>query len=428
VFQDPSEAVRSEWLGRADAAGSDVIQMSVAWRGVAPAVRPAGFNPSDPGDPAYQWGQLDAAVAGATQRGLRVVLRVTGAPSWAEGPNRAPSAPAGSWKPKPGSLRDFARAIARRYSGNFGSLPRVRFFQLWAEPNLSIYLTPQWRSGRAVAPRQYRRMLRAFYAGIKSVSRRNKVIGGGTAPYGDPGRRGDRMQPLKFWRTLLCLKGPELDEARCRKPAKLDIVAHHPINVGRPRRRARNRDDVSTPDLGKIKRVVRKARRTGRLKPRGRKPLWATEIWWDSRPPDPGGVRELRHARYLAEAFFVLWKQGVSTAVWFHIRDPESSEPAFTQESGLYFRDGDPKLALQAFRFPFAAEKPRGRRARVWGRAPTTGQVRIETRRSGGWRTVARVRARRGRVFVRRVRGKRLFRAVAADGLTSVSFKAHRQR
>jgi hypothetical protein len=428
VFQSSEPGERSLWLNRAKEARAGLVLLGASWRSIAPATRPAGFDPTDADDPAYSWGTLDDAVRDASARGFDVMILVTSAPDWAEGRNRpGPTvAAAGTWKPDPGKLRQFARAIASRYSGGFRGLPRVRRWQLWAEPNLSIYLTPQWRRNRAVAPRHYRKMLNGFYAGVNSVSRRNVVITGGTAPYGDPLAGGSRTPPARFWRTLLCLEGRgSLRPVRCPAPAHFDVAAHHPINVGAPRREAFNPDDISTPDIDKLKRIIRKAERTGRARPGGRKPIWATEIWWDSDPPDPDGVPARKHARWLAESFYLLWKQGVRTVVWFQIRDPAlSGSHAETFETGLFLRDGTAKPAYRAFRFPFAAERRNERQVRVWGKAPSAGQVAIQRRRAGGWRTLERVRAGASRIFVERVtlRGSAFLRA-RAGGETSLSWR-----
>ncbi len=47
------------------------------------------------------------------------------------------------------------------------------------------------------------------------------------------------------------------------------------------------RYDASTPDLGRVVNVLRAAERPGRPLP-GRHPVWVTEFWWDSNPPNPG--------------------------------------------------------------------------------------------------------------------------------------------
>ena len=103
------------------------------------------------------------------------MLLVTGAPAWAEGKNRPgfDKAHAGTWKPNAKRLGDFGTAIAKRYSGNFDpdgalgqpALPRVREFQLWAEPNLATYLTPQYKRRNAWRATTTARCSAAFTTG-----------------------------------------------------------------------------------------------------------------------------------------------------------------------------------------------------------------------------------------------------------------------
>lgn len=420
-FQSSDPETRSVWFDHAEGARADFVRLSVSWRSVAPAPRPPGFDPTDPGDPAYSWGTLDAAVRVARMQGLGVLIGVSQAPRWAEGKNRPSQAPAGSWKPDPGDLRQFSRAIAARFSGTFnpggGALPAVRFWELWSEPNLATYLTPQWRDDKPFAPIHYRKMLNAFYAGINAVRKANVVLPGGTAPYGDPiTGRFRRMRPAVFWRALLCLKGADLKPVRCRNPAHFDVAAHNPINVGAPRRKARARDDISTPDMNKLHRILGKAKRERNLRPVERKPLWATEIWWDSDPPDPDGVPEGKHARWLQESFYLLWKQRVRRVIWFQVRDA-APHPDFgfagSFQTGLFLRGGEAKEAYRGYRFPFVGDRLTDGRVRIWGKAPTAGRVEIQRRKNGEWRTFERARAGDNHIFVEKVRlrGKELLRA-----------------
>jgi|SRR5665811_325618 len=55
------------------------------------------------------------------------------------------------------------------------------------EPNLSLYFNPQFRHGRPVSPTLYRRLINAFYAAVKSVSRSNLVLMAGLGPIAVPG-------------------------------------------------------------------------------------------------------------------------------------------------------------------------------------------------------------------------------------------------
>lgn len=435
-FVDPAfsfggGAPRSALLDEARALGASVVRVPVPWSLVAPAERPRDFDATDPASPAYRWSVIDTAVQAASARGLRVLLSFSDAPRWAEGPGRPRTAMPGSWRPRPTAVGAFATAAARRYSGAFpdpggsGTLPRVRYWQVWNEPNLSLYLSPQWarRRGRwrPASPAHYRSMLNAAYAGIKRVRRSNFVVSAGNAPYGLPDPGGTALRPVRFTRELFCLRGRRLRPARCPDPARLDAIAHHPYSVRGARSRALNADDASVPDVGKLTRIVRAAVRKRRALPRGRKRTWVTEVSWDSRPPDPDGVPARTQARWLAEAFYLLWRQGVDTIAWFHVRD-ELPRPSYaaTYQSGVLFADGRPKPAARAFRFPFVLDRGRGGRVRAWGKPPAGGPIVIEQRAAGRWRTLAALRRGRGQVFfiALRLRGTGAVRARAGGDVS----------
>ncbi len=427
-FASPDAALRDEWMARARGAGAELAYLGVPWSRIAPAKPPAGFDAANPADPAYDWTALDASVRGAVAQGLRPLLDIDFAPAWAEGPDRPPPAlvPPGTWLPQPGALGLFAQALATRYSGRFvdpaepaaGPLPRVRYFEVWAEENLSEHLNPLWEGSKLVAPWQYRAMLNAAYAGIHRASPGARVIVGGLAPYGDAKPGGYRVPPVRFWRSLLCLRGSKLRPVACPDPARFDIAAHNPIDVHGPDVGAISPLDVSTPDVGRLTAIVRRAVRTGRALPPRPKPFWAPEIWWDSDPPDPGGVPLRRHARYLAESLYRLWRQGVSAVIWWYLRDQDPGAAGFaaTQQSGLFFRDGSPKPAYRAFRFPFVAHRGRGGRVLVWGKAPAPGRLVVERRTRRGWAPLARPGAGPDRIFLARVDAGGAFRVRARQG------------
>jgi hypothetical protein len=424
------------WLPRVHAVGGEIVALDIGWPVPHTPERPVGFNARDPAAPQYAFGEADAAVRAVTASGLTPLLQFTGAPPWAEGPGRPATARAGSWRPDPAALHDYGEALARRYSGTFpdplrpgAMLPRVRYFMPWNEPNLSTFLAPQWVGTTPFAPGHYRRMLNAFTTGVKSVQPTDIVITAGTGPFGDPSPGGQRISPVRFWREVLCLRSASLRPAPCSDPARFDVLSHHPYSVGSPSRAALNADDASIPDMRKLTRVLRRAESLDRVAPRAHKPLWVTEISYDSRPPDPRGVPLARHGHWVEETLYQLWRQGVSTVVWFRLGDdPPTPSYARTNQSGAFFADGRAKPAATAFRFPLVADRRSSSRVRVWTRAPTAGLLRIQNaagqtlaRRTVGAGAVATFSIRlRGRVTLRALVGSErslAYRTASRDGL-----------
>jgi hypothetical protein len=395
VFDGPSGAT---WLQRAAGAGAQVVSINIGWVVPDTPTKPAGFNALDPASPDYDFAGADAAIKAATADGMRVIVQFTGAPRWAEGPGMPADATSGTWKPNDHDIQQYAIALAKRYSGHYpdpanpgANLPKVWGFQVWNEPNLPLYLAPQWVHGHAVSPGIYRGMLNAFYAGIKSIDPKALVVTAGTGPFGDPAPIGPRMMPALFWRVALCVRqaGTQLLSTHCKDPAHFDALTHHPYSVGAPATKALNPDDVSIPDMGKLTRILRAAERGGTALPRMHHPIWATEVGYNTKPPNPEGIPVVEAARWLEQTLELLSSQGVSLVTWSLIVDQPPDPTYFTtSQSGLYFLDGVPKPALAAFRFPLVAWR-QGGAVEVWSRAPMSGRMRIQIRVGNNWRTVS---------------------------------------
>ena len=424
-WRSTDNALRDLWFDRTVDANADLVRIDVRWSNFVGPQRPA--DPRDPADPAYDFSRLDTAVRDASQRGLDVLFTVFLGPPWAEGADRPPGPEGdviltGAWKPDPGEYGNFAAALATRYSGSFSPagqppLPRVRLFEAWNEPNQDGWLAPQWEGGRPVGPEIYRDLLNSFYDAVKAVSRRNTVISGGLLSFGDPPGAPlgeNRIRPALFLRELFCLQGRKKLEPRQGCPTvKLDVLAHHPITFEQsPTYSAIHPDDAAMADFDRLERVLRAAEKADVVRPRGKRPIWATEFWWISNPPSSNSgiaVPEATHARYIEQALYVLWKQRVKTAIQYLIRDdPRDDNP---YKTGLYFTDGEPKLALQAFRFPFVTERLKRKQVRAWGISPADGRVAIQGKKGGGWKTLERLRAREGKVFTTKLRGAKQMRA-----------------
>jgi hypothetical protein len=384
---------------RARSTGATLVRLGVRWREVA-LRRPR--EATSPADAAYDWKAIDRVVALAVRNGLAPILSIFSAPQWATGS----ASDNASFKPDPVELGRFARAAATRYGGSFRGLPRIRYWQVWNEPNLSIFLAPQYENGRPFAPAWYRRMVNAFAAGVRSVHSDNLVVAGGTAPFRDitPAvtKVDPRWGPLSFMRELLCLDRSL--RRKCRARVRVDVWAHHPYTSGGPTHSADLSDDVSLGDLREMKAVLDAGVRAGNVVSSEPVQFWVTEFSWDSNPPDPEGVPAELHARWIAEALYRMWRAGVSLVTWFSLRDDPLTASYY--QSSLFLRGATleadrPKLGLQAFRFPLVAFPAGPREVYVWGRTPAgrRGRVVVEQSLGGGWRQLGLLTTDRYGIF-----------------------------
>jgi hypothetical protein len=374
-----------------------MVRVTVPWATVAPT-RPTDAQASDPSWAGYGWQAVDDQVRALVAHGITPLLMIYGAPSWAQDVGRPVGASAVAWKPEAAAYGRFAAAVARRYAGTFPdphdpsrTLPRLKEFQLWNEPNLDLHLAPQWENGRPFAPVRFREMVNAGYAAIKAVQPAATVVTAGLAPFGDYGTTsGHRIPPVAFLRSMLCLDA-KLHRA-CGASTRFDVLSQHPYGIRAPSSKALNVDDVTIPDLGKLTTVLRAARKAGTVGP-STPGLWVTEVSYDSSPPDPDGVPTGRLTRWTAELLWRLWDQGVSTVLWFQIRD-QAPTPSYaaTYQSGLYTNDGERKPSAQAYRFPLVVTGRTSKTLKVWLRSPRAGTAKVQVRRRGRWRTVQSVR------------------------------------
>jgi len=390
--------------------GSTMARIPVGWQWVAPKSLPASWDPRNPADPHYNWSWLDREVNAVAAAGLTPFLLLEGAPRWAQ----RCSAPAGLMlvevcDPSPAALADFASAAAQRYSGAFGGLPRVKYWQGLNEPNLSLFFYPQFSTGgKPLSAGLYRALIDAFYGAVKGVDPSNLVVAAGLGPIA---RKGWTIGPMQFTRELLCMRGSKKfrpAKRGCEGGVHFDVFDIHPYTTGGPTHTG-GPDDVELGDMKRLQRLIKAADRAGHIQGTvKRTKIWVGEFSWDTRPPDPGGLKMRIAVRWVAEALHTAWSAGVDNFIWYGLRDEErSGNTPFseTTESGLFFRSASaasdrPKPILRAYRFPFVAY-PRKKGLRVWGRTPTggRGKVRIQVKRGKKWRTVKTVKASKAGIF-----------------------------
>lgn len=113
----------------------------------------------------------------------------------------------------------------------------------------------------------------------------------------------------------------------------------------------------------------------------------------------------------------MLYRQGAEGAWFLQGRDlprePRELRLA-SYQTGIYTYRGRQKPALHAVRFPFVSSRTGAATVRLWGRAPTSGRLRVQMRPQGGhWRPLVSLPARDGRIFDLEVglRGPALLRA-----------------
>jgi len=426
LFVGPQSAAA---FRRARAAGATAARLSVSWADVAPpgTQKPAKFDQADPRDPNYRFASVDEQVKEAVAAGLEPIIDVWGAPFWVlHGIGRRPQD--GPVRPSQDSFGEFVHALAARYSGRVLGLPRVRYWEAWNEPNVSIYLMPQYGSrNRPVSPDLYRDLLNEFSDAVHGVHASNVVAAGALSPFSVRNAAVDTVGPLDFLRRLLCVSADPRPHSTCRDTVSFDVLSFHPYTSGAPTHHASNANDLSLGDISKLRPILSAARQLGHLRSTGPLRFWVTEFSWNTDPPDPTAAPIGLQSRWVAEALHDAWLDGVTLFTWFTLHDDPVPQDF---QSGLYFRGATfaqdrPKPTLTAFRFPFVANR-RGGLAAIWGRTPTSGPgtVAVERRAGAGWQVVETFRANRYGIFEGKVRvasADRVLRA-AFSGSASLAF------
>jgi Cellulase (glycosyl hydrolase family 5) len=326
-----------------------VVRTTVYWSRTAPR-RPA--NPANPFDRAYRFADLDEFVRNAETRGIAVMLTLWGTPRWANGGKGANVAPKHAK-----DLTDFARAVAARYNGTHRGLPAVQFFGVWNEPNLGLFLAPQYnRKGQPVSPFIYARLYRAAYAGIKAGNPAALVGVGETAPRG-------RDKPLRAAGTQETLAPQTFARllSRARPRVRFDAWSHHPYSTlgSGPRQRMRY-PNANLPMLPLFEEHLNKWFK------RKATPIWVTEYGFQTKPGERKGVAPARQAAYLRTAVGMARKMPyVQMFVWFIFRDDRSS----TWQSGILNENGVEKPSANVF--PNLASEVDGRNRAVTVRSGT---------------------------------------------------------
>jgi hypothetical protein len=315
---------KAENLQSAAAAGASIVHTTATWATIAPT-KPS--DASDGSDPAYRLADLDDIIQQASAQGMRVMIDVTGTPKWANGnktPNHLPT--------KLSDLTAFTRMLATRYNGANGH-GYVGLWSVWNEPNLELFLTPQFAGKKIVGPANYAKLYKAAYAGIKAGNRKAQVAIGETSARGRdkplPGVS-DSIAPATFARLLAQQKG-----------LKFDAWAHHPYPTSPnlpPLQKVRY-PNVTLSTFPQFEKDLKKwFHRTV--------PIWITEYGHETKPQEPHGVTLATQAKYAKQALTIARQDpDVQMFIWFTFRD-NAHNP---WQSGLETASGSRKPAYAAF-------------------------------------------------------------------------------
>jgi hypothetical protein len=396
LLQNSDPAVQTKALDDLKSAGVKSIHTVVLWSNLAPNPTSAtvpGANLTDPNTyTAAYWARLDKLVEGAQARGMTVLMAVAGpAPRWAETCNsterRLYGKEKGTCKPKASLYGQFMTAVAKRYAGNFKdaggtTIPKVRRFSVWNEPDLNSWISPQIQKFRgqkvSVGARIYRDLV---YAGSKAIrangGRSDQILLGETAPIG---QGSIRTAPAVFYQTLFCvnskgkkLKGVVAKNAGCKKRMKkLDVngVAHHPYTkraVQTPLAKQRS-TDITMANLGLLSKVIKQGIHNKMLKSSA-SGIYLTELGVSSKPPAKTGygVPLSRQAEFINEYEYLAFKnRKVKTFTQFQLEDDSGLSKNKSFQTGLRFAGGADKPSMTAYRAPLFVQR-KGKKLIVWG-------------------------------------------------------------
>ena len=388
VLLHGSDASVKNAMGQIASLGFNYVRLTAGWSAVSPnstsaKIPAAPFNPANPATyPVGGFHELDRAVLDAQAAGLKVMIDVAfWAPRWAvplgnaNGENR--------FEPNPTLFGDFAQAVAQRYDGAFAdpvnpsvNLPSVQLYTIWNEPNESEFLEPQWvhtpTGWIAESPHIYRAMYNDAYAQIKSVDPADKVLMGATSANGSDTRGQGDVPPIEFLQGLACVDSNlhPLSIPQCNgyQPLKADGYADHPYSMNTtPGTSSSDPLDAPLADTSRLESLLTQLYQAGRITTN--LPLYDTEYGYNTNPPDPyASFSPDDQAQFVGWSTYLAWSDPRTVMFsQFLLRDsaPGPGKPGSRQywapyQTGLYYADGQPKPAAQAFKdHPVGPASPR---------------------------------------------------------------------
>jgi hypothetical protein len=316
--QEVEPAKRQASLELLKQAGVGWIRQELPWEQIEPDQKGQFTDDKFGGS---TWAKYDDIVERASALGLQLILRLDTSPRWA-----LPSdAPDGLGPPlHDEDYWDFLTQVATRYRG------RVAVYQIWNEPNL----TSEWGHQPPDAA-AYAELLRGASQRIRQADPSARIMLAAMAPTLTENQ--DALNELIYLQQLY--------DAGVR--GTFDILAVQAYGLrGGPDDPRVDRSDVtfSRPELVRLL-----MQRNGDAST----PIWATELGWNTNPPQLpvqrfGRVTPTLQARYTLRAFVRAqqqWPWMQVMCIWYWKR-PDYASPSPDQD-WYWFRLADPDFSLQ---------------------------------------------------------------------------------
>jgi hypothetical protein len=302
-------------LGLQAKAGAGVVRVTFDWAQIE--TRPG----------VYDFSRYDVWMRSVASHRMRVLPILFNTPSF-----RGRQSRRGTYPPRDfDAYASFAAAAVARYgpNGSFFSdnpdVPKVpiRSWQVWNEPNLSVYWLPRPN------PREYVQMLGAAYRAIKAVDRRAEVVTAGIPASLLSGA-------IRFERFIGAMY-------RAKGARYFDTMA--------PNAYGRTAQDVIR-SMGRLRKLMnRNGDRRGKI--------WITEIGWGTGGPRSRfNIGERRQAIEIPKLLRGLYRARgrlrLRGVVYFGWQDLRPYAPKFKDmwglHTGLFKLNGRPKPAYRAFK------------------------------------------------------------------------------
>lgn len=256
-------------LAELHAAGFGWLRHQFNWRAIEPARG------------RFDWAETDRLVTAITVAGLEPVAVLNTTPDWALAPE---DAAAGNGLAPPADFADFAR-FAAAFAHRYGD--RIRYYQLWDEPNVA----PHW-GARHINPVAYAQMLRVVAPAVRSADADAVILMAALAPTADRGHLA--IDEVYFLQRMLAAGAAPFFDVVAVQPYGFGFSPTHP------------RQDVATLNFARAALIRRTLVDAGL----GDKPIWAVRYGWNRMFNSPWGtVTPTTQAEYAAAALERAWQE-----------------------------------------------------------------------------------------------------------------------